>query len=230
MENLQIAEGMEIDSVNGSFYSPGDIIMLNSNAAPDGFLSCNGATITELEYPALYAILGTYYDSALTVCKLPNLNQSYWFFPCSTVGNEASYPVAASSHSHTTTNNTVTSQSHTTPSHTHTRSTYTSYYNVSGHNHNVPGVGANVNGASNTANRSNGSGQGANLAIVGHIHSWTSGGGTNTVTDSHSHDISITTTCSAHNHSHSATLSTSTNTTTSYVLDNVISMRYYIKW
>jgi hypothetical protein len=130
----------------------------------------------------------------------------------------------------TTTNNTVTSQSHTTPSHTHTRSTSTSYYNVAGHNHNVPGVGANVTGASSTANRSNGSGQGVNLAIVGHIHGWTSGGATNTVTDYHSHDISITTTCSAHNHSHSATLSTSTNTTTSYVPDNVISMRYYIKW
>lgn len=230
MENLQIAEGMDIDSVNGSFYSPGDIIMLNSNTAPDGFLACNGATITELEYPALYTILGTYYDSALTVCKLPNLNQSDWFFPCSTVGNEAAYPVAASSHSHTTANNTITGAAYETVSHTHTRSTYTSYYNAGVHNHNVPGVGANVTAASNTANRSNGSGAGVNLAIVGHIHGWTSGGNTNTVIDHHSHNISITTTCSASVHSHTATLSTSTNTTTPYVLNNVISMRYYIKW
>jgi microcystin-dependent protein len=228
MENLQISEGMDIDSVNGSFYSPGDIVMLNSNTAPDGFLACNGATITELEYPALYSILGTYYDSALTVCKLPNLNQSNWFFPCSTVGNEAAYPVAASSHSHTAANNTVTSNNYQTPAHNHNSVNDSTGTNTN-HNHSGSSGGVAANSSSNVANRSNGSGQGTNLAIAGHTHSWGYNFAINSVNQNHYHSSSLGIASAASNHSHSSTLGTTT-TSSPYILNNVISMRYYIKW
>ena len=229
MVNLQVAEGISIDAVNGSFYSPGDIIMLASDTAPDGFLSCNGATITQLEYPALYSVLGTYYDPAVTVCKLPNLNQSDWFFPCSTVGNESAYPLSHSSHSHTLTNNTITAADYTTVTHTHAGSVTSAGGGSGGHSHGVPAPGNSVNGASTTANRSNGSGQGVNLAIVGHTHSWGSAANSNIQNPYHTHTVSIGTTCSASNHSHTANLATSTSTDR-YIPNNVISMRYYIKW
>ena len=228
MENLQIAEGISIDGNSGFGYSPGDIIFLNSNITPSGFLPCDGSTITQSQYPALFSALGTYYDPANTVCKLPNLNQTSWIFPCSTVGNESSYPVAPSTHSHTTSNVTVNSADYSTVAHDHNSSNNSNAtdYNHS-HNGYSGGVGANV--ASNLANRSNGSGQGVNLAIYGHTHSWGYAVNVGAVTDSHSHGSSITFTSAASNHSHSATLTTSTSSN-EYVPDNVIAMRYYIKW
>lgn len=228
MENLQIAEGISIDAVSGSFYSPGDIIMLASDTAPDGFLPCNGATITELEYPALYGVLGTYYDSALTVCKLPNLNQSQWVFPCSTVGNETSYPVASSSHTHTNLNTTITSDNYQTAAHNHT-STNNSNDSNQYHQHSGTEGAVGANNASNVANRSNGSGQGVNLAIAGHQHSWYYNFGGDAQNHTHSHTSTLGVASAASNHSHSATLGTTT-TSSSYIPDGVISMRYYIKW
>ena len=227
MENLQIAEGVSIDAVNGSFYSPGDIIMLNSNFTPTGFLSCDGSTITQVAYPALFSVLGTYYDTGL-VCKLPNLNaQTEWTFPCGIVGNAVSYG-GASSHTHTSANVTVTSGVYTTVAHNHSFSGNTASANEN-HSHSAA-LSPSINTSSSVANRSNGSGQGANLAIAGHTHSWGSSGGLDAANHTHSHPVSYNVSSAASDHSHSATLSTSTNTTTSYVPDNVISMRYYIKW
>jgi hypothetical protein len=161
---------------------------------------------------------------------LPNLNaQVVWYFPCGTVGNDVSYGGSNPSHTHTTQTPTVTADSVTTPSHTHSAGVGTSYYNVGLHNHGCPAPGNSVNTASSAANRSNGSGQGANLAIVGHTHSWGSSAAVNSLYDYHSHTATIGTTCGASNHDHTATLTT-TNASSSYIPDNVISMRYYIKW
>jgi microcystin-dependent protein len=239
MENLQIAEGINIDAENGSFYSPGDIIMLASNTAPDGFLECNGQTITQLQYPALFSILGTYYDTGGLVCKLPNINaQTDWIFPCCTVGNSTAYG-GSSSHTHSTLNTVVTSDPYTTASHTHATSgpsfrvSNSTDYN---HTHNGYSGAVGANNASNVANRSNGSGQGANLAISGHSHSWgyeVNVGNIITIDlnnqASHHHSVNFNISSAASNHSHSSTLTTSSSTDY-YILNNVISMRYYIKW
>lgn len=230
MENLQVAEGLSIDNNAGFGYYPGDIIMLNSNTIPAGFLSCNGATITQESYPALFSILGTYYDSAGIICKLPNLNsQAEWHFPCGTIGNAASYGGSNPSHSHATSNQTVTSSNYSTVAHNHTSSN-NSNNTATNHNHTGSSGSVGANNSSTTANRSNGSGQGANLAIVGHTHSYNwSLGGSVLADANHYHSSSITTACAAADHSHSATLSTS-NVSSSYVPDNAIAMRYYIKW
>jgi len=229
MENLQVAEGISIDNNAGFGYSPGDIIVLNSNTAPTGFLACNGATITQGEYPSLFAVLGTYYDTAGLVCKLPNLNaQTNWTFPCSTVGNEAAYVVTSTAHSHTSTVNTITAVSYTSPAHNHQFGSNSNNSN-SNHSHNGISMGVGVNVSSSLANRSNGTGQGVNLAIYGHTHVWGAQANTNALDHLHSHYSFFEASSPAFSHTHSANLSTTT-TSGNYILGNVISMRYYIKW
>jgi microcystin-dependent protein len=229
-KNLRIAEDLSIDNKNGLTYSPGDIIMLNSDSVPDGFLSCNGATITQNSYPALFSILGTYYDSAGIVCKLPNLNsQAEWIFPCGTVGNEAAYVVTGSSHTHNAQNQTMTSSSYQTAAHNHNSSGSSNSSN-SNHAHNGAGGGVGANNSSSVANRSNGSGQGVNLAIAGHSHSWSYSFGINAANHTHQHGSSLGIASAASNHTHNTTLTTTVDATSPYILNNVISMRYYIKW
>lgn len=226
MANLGIAEGLSIDSISGFSYSPGDIIMLNSTSTPDGFLPCDGSTITSTQYPSLFSILGTYYDTGSLVCKLPNLNQASWVFPCGTVANDASYG-GSSSHAHTTATTVVTSDPYTTAAHNHTFAANTNDTSEN-HGHSAdPGVAPNV--SSTLANRSNGSGQGTNLAIYGHTHSWGSAGNLDAANHTHSHTLSFNVSSPDSNHTHATNISSNTNSTT-YVPDNVISMRYYIKW
>ena len=232
MANLQIAEGLDIDNNSGFSYSPGDIIIVRSGGVfPNGFLLCDGSTITQNQYPSLFSVLGTYYDPAGLVCKLPNLtSQADWTFPCSTVGNEAAYGGSSLSHTHNTVNSTVTAANYETSAHNHT-SDNNSNNSDSYHGHNGYFSNVNLSLSSNITNRSNGSGQGVNLSIYGHSHPSgayvsTAGG---PVYHTHYHGSSLGIASAASNHSHSATLSTTINTT-SYVPDNVISMRYYIKW
>lgn len=228
MANLQVAEGLSIDN-NPGFYSPGDIIMLNSNTLPTGFLSCDGSTITQGQYPSLFSVLGTYYDPAGLVCKLPNLNsQSEWTFPCSTVGNQIAYGGSSVSHSHTTVNSTVTASNYTTPAHNHNSDSNSNNSN-SNHGHGGASGGVTPNVSSNIQNRSNGSGQGVNLAIYGHNHSAAYNFNVSGANHTHYHGSYLGIASAASNHSHSAGFSTTINIT-SYVPANVISMRYYIKW
>jgi microcystin-dependent protein len=228
MENLQISEGIEIEGNKGLFYSPGDI-MMSGETVPDGFLLCDGATITEEEYPALFSVLGTYYDAAGVACKLPNLNQSSWIFPCSTVGNEAAYVVTSSSHTHSTQNQTMNSSAYQTAAHNHTSSNNSNNSN-SNHAHSGAGGGVGANVSSNLANRSNGSGRGVNLAIYGHTHSWGYDFNIGAADHTHYHGSSLGIASAASNHTHSTTLTTTVEGPSSYILDNVISIRYYIKW
>jgi microcystin-dependent protein len=228
MANLKVAEGVSIDGSGGFLYSPGDIIMLNSISTPTGFLSCDGSTITQAAYPSLFSVLGTYYDAAGLVCKLPDLNAQFsWIFPCGTVGNDISYG-GSSSHTHTAANATITSGTYTTAAHTHTVGS-NSQNATEAHTHSMSAPGVGINVASTLANRSNGSGQGTNLAIYGHTHSWGSSAGLDTAQHDHGHTMNMNVSSAASNHSHSATLVTNT-TSGSYIPDNVISMRYYIKW
>lgn len=228
MENLQIANGLSINNIPG-YYSTGDIIMLNSSTTPNGFLSCDGSSVNQTLYPNLYSLLGTYYDSAGTSVLLPNLNgNANWIFPCGTVGNALGNPGISASHTHTTGNQTVNSGNYSTVSHTHNGSGNIGVDNDN-HSHGGWSGGVGANNSSTTANRSNGSGQGTNLAIVGHTHSWGYDVGFNAVNSAHGHGYSFQTTCQANDHSHSATLAT-TSPSAEYILNNVISMRYYIKW
>ena len=229
MANLQVAEGISIDIIPG-FYSPGDIVIYSSNFTPTGFLSCDGSTITQNQYPSLFSVLGTYYDPVGLVCKLPNLNaQADWTFPCGLVGNEVSYG-GSSSHTHTGVNATVTAADYTTAAHNH-NSDNNSNNSDSNHTHNGQSANVNLSNGSTATNRSNGSGQGVNLSVSAHSHpagaAYNTGGGT--VNHTHYHSSSLGVASAASNHGHSATLSTTANTT-SYIPDNVISMRYYIKW
>jgi hypothetical protein len=229
MANLQISDGLNIDNLKNSVYYPGDIIMLNSNTVPTGFLLCDGSTITSIAYPKLFSLLGTYYDTAGLVCKLPNLQQAYWTFPTGTIGNAAAYSAAPSAHTHSA-NSTVTSGDYNTAAHNHSvGGTSNAGANPHYHGGYSFGGGGGWNGASNVANRSNGSGQGTNLATAGHVHEYTQAGYVNSSTDSHSHDPGFNVASDASNHSHSSSLTTSSSSTT-YVPENVISLRYYIKY
>lgn len=229
MENLQILESLDVDNLKNSVYYPGDIIMLNSNTTPTGFLPCDGSTVIENNYPKLYSLLGTYYDPAGLVCKLPNLSQSYWIFPTGTVGNATAYSAAPSAHTHSA-NSAVTSGDYNTAAHNHSVGGTS---NSSGNDHYHNGysfyAGGGWNGASNVANRSNGSGQGTNLAIAGHVHEYGQAGFVNSNSTSHSHDPSFNVASDASNHSHSSSLTTSSSSNT-YVPENVIALRYYIKY
>lgn len=229
MANLQISDGLNIDNLKNSVYYPGDIIMLNSNTVPTGFLLCDGSTITSVAYPKLFSLLGTYYDTAGLVCKLPNLQQAYWIFPTGTVGNATAYSASPSLHTHFS-NTTVTSADYNTAAHNHSVGGTS---NASGHDHYHDSYyytgGGRWNGASNVANRSNGSGQGTNLAIAGHVHEFTQVGYINSNSTSHSHDPAFNVASDASNHSHSSSLTVTASSNT-YVPQNVISLRYYIKY
>ena len=228
MENLKVKDGIDINSTDKfAYYVPGDIIMLNSDTVPDGFLSCDGATITQAQYPYLFSVLGTYYDTAGLVCKLPNLNFSYWTFPCSIVGNDIAYG-GSSFHSHTDSVVSLQTNVYTTALHTHDV-TSNSLDQSANHNHgNNDSVPA-PNVSSTQANRSNGSGQGTNLAIYGHTHTWNSNIAYGAANDTHSHaaNFSLSSPASNHIHSSSASVSSSSN---ELVISGVISMKYYIKY
>ena len=229
MENLKVKDGIDINSTDKfAYYVPGDIIMINSDTVPDGFLSCDGSTITQNAYPALFSVLGTYYDTASLVCKLPKLNFDTWIFPCSIVGNEISYPVASSSHSHTTATTAIGSDNYSTALHSHAVTT-NSLDQSANHNHGNNDSAPAPNVSSTLANRSNGSGQGTNLAIYGHTHGWSSNIAYGAANDTHSHAADFSLSSPASSHTHNATLSTSSSSN-EYIPGSVISMRYYIKY
>jgi len=229
MTNLKISDGVSVEKIKNSTYQVGDIILLNSDSVPAGFLLCDGSTITSIEYPKLFSLLGTYYDPAGLVCKIPNLKQSYWIFPTGTVGNANAYSAAPSAHTHSS-NNAITSGNYSTAAHNHSVGGSTNYSgNPHYHNGYSFGGGGGWNGASNVANRSNGSGQGTNLATAGHVHEYTQAGYVNSSTDSHNHDPSFNVASDASNHSHTSSLTTNASSET-YVPQNVIAIRYYIKY
>jgi len=229
MANLKLSEGISIGSLKNPIYNVGDVIMLNSDTAPNGFLNCDGSTITAVQYPNLFSVLGTYYDPAGIVCKLPNLNQSYWIFPTGTVGNSAAYSAAPTAHTHSS-NSTITSGNYSTVAHNHSvGGTSNSSGNDHYHNGYSFGGGGGWNSASNVANRSNGAGRGTNLAIAGHVHEYSQAGYVNSNSTSHSHDPSFNVASDASNHTHSSSLTTNSSSQT-YVPKNVIALRYYIKY
>jgi hypothetical protein len=90
-------------------------------------------------------------------------------------------------------------------------------------------AGGGWNISSSLANRSNGSGRGTNLAIYGHVHEYAQAGYVNNNSTSHSHGEVFNIGSDASNHSHSSSITTSSSSQT-YVPQNVIALRYYIKY
>jgi microcystin-dependent protein len=107
MANFKLLEDMSLPNKGIINYLPGDIIMINSTTIPDGWLPCDGQTLSTSDYPELYSVLGEYYwVGALPALypypsfMLPDLNNqtsSFNKYVVGTVGNatgwtEPTYP------------------------------------------------------------------------------------------------------------------------------------------
>jgi hypothetical protein len=56
-------------------YPAGTIVHNTLDQIPEGFLECNGATLSQYDYPQLFYVIGTYYGSggSPTTFALPNI-------------------------------------------------------------------------------------------------------------------------------------------------------------
>ena len=76
-DSILVTETEEtIDLTIPSMVPPGAILMYGSGDTPSGFLSCNGAVVNRTEYPNLFYVIGTNFNTggeSLTSFRLPDL-------------------------------------------------------------------------------------------------------------------------------------------------------------
>lgn len=70
----KISKATFLSDVYAKTLMPGMIMPYGSNVAPAGFLLCNGASVSRVVYPELFAIIGTTYGSlSVSTFNLPNM-------------------------------------------------------------------------------------------------------------------------------------------------------------
>jgi microcystin-dependent protein len=248
MVNLLLKEGLSIENNKYSHYLPGDVIAYHSNGSvPDGWLLCNGQVVTQSSYPDLYAVIGNGYNTvwsqsapAAGSFRVPYLQGTVaeplfstypWSGNVYAVSTYATHThsatstmiqpaVAAEAHSH---NGVITNNTQGWGAHDH-------FANTSGTGNVSTNDGANTNLPSNIANRSNSTGNGANLASGGHRHEGVINTNTNlsTQTANHSHNVNAATgstfnTSGGHDHNTNLTYTAaSENSFPPHVITNFI--------
>jgi microcystin-dependent protein/chromosome segregation ATPase len=169
-ENMQIAPVGWVNQVVGNNIEStrvpiGGVIIWMSAAIPQGWLALNGAYVSKLTYPSLFAVLGYSAGGSGDTFVLPDLQGR---FP---LGVSGGYPIMAKGGAETVTLGTQHLPSHShglvDPGHTHT------YYDPQ-HNHAIPDhrhnyTLANPGGGPNVRQAADGSGQdrGAQTAETG---------------------------------------------------------------
>jgi microcystin-dependent protein len=220
MANLKIKENTSTHLSNIVNYVPGDIVCINSSTVPDGWLSCDGQTISASDYPDLYSALSAYYNATNGV--IPDLNSSLLSFdvyPVGTIGNGTSFNASSANptntHTHAVFNRSIDSEPYSQPAHSHDLSTE---FSAGSDNHThgefisaaITGSGyANI--ANNTANYDS-AGTAGGISDTNHRHNYENQTSPNTdlVSQSHTHTISLSgnapvSNATAINHSHTST-------------------------
>jgi microcystin-dependent protein len=84
--NAAAGTTLRADGVGGATWAvptvqtpPGAVMHYATQTAPDGWLVCNGSTVSRLEYPALFAAIGTVYGAGdgVTTFVLPDLRGEF---------------------------------------------------------------------------------------------------------------------------------------------------------
>lgn len=72
-------KAVEAEAAVSKALPAGSVIAFAANAAPDGYLLCNGATVSRTTYARLFAAIGTTYGAGdgSTTFKLPNLTDKF---------------------------------------------------------------------------------------------------------------------------------------------------------
>jgi len=97
MANFKLLEDMSLPNKGTINYVPGDIVMINSSTVPDGWLSCDGQSVSVSDYSELYSAIGTYYGSvgspvtSFTVPDLNNQTSTFNKYITGTVGNASTW-------------------------------------------------------------------------------------------------------------------------------------------
>jgi microcystin-dependent protein/predicted nucleic acid-binding Zn-ribbon protein len=150
-ENMQIAPvGWVNESINNNVQSTrvpvGGVIIWMSAAIPQGWLALNGASVSRLTYPSLFAVLGYSVGGSGDTFVLPDLQGR---FP---LGSSGGYPIMAKGGAENVTLSTQHLPSHShglvDPGHTHTYFDPQHNHAIPDHRHNYtlanPGGGPNV--------------------------------------------------------------------------------------
>lgn len=66
-----------ISSSSDSGVPVGSIMFFTKSEAPDGWLFCNGASISSVDYPKLYTVIGTTFGGDSSNFKLPDLRNQF---------------------------------------------------------------------------------------------------------------------------------------------------------
>lgn len=186
MANFKLLENMSLPNKGIINYLPGDIVMINSDIIPDGWLPCDGQTLSTSDYPELYAVLGEYYWVGplpglfpYSSFMLPDLNNeisSFNKYIVGTVGNastwtEPTYPF----HTHASdTGYQVDAVGVAIPVHNHTYSQSSTSGNQN-HNHAAGLSSANSGWASASADVANydSAGTAGGISDSNHTHPFT---------------------------------------------------------
>ena len=84
--NAAAGTTLRADGVGGATWAvptvqtpPGAVMHYATQTAPDGWLICNGSTVSRLDYPALFAAIGTVYGAGdgVTTFLLPDLRGEF---------------------------------------------------------------------------------------------------------------------------------------------------------
>lgn len=93
--------------------------MANQTSDPDGFLRCDGRSVSSADYPDLYAVIGTNFGGNSTNFKLPNY-ESQFLYGKSNVSGEMNESIGNNNHTLTAAQLPSHRHSFTTKSHSHT--------------------------------------------------------------------------------------------------------------
>ncbi len=106
----------------GVLIPKGSIIMMPmviSASDPDGFLRCDGRTISSADYPDLYAVIGSSFGGNSTNFKLPNY-ESQFLYGKSNAAGQINQSIGNNNHTLTAAQLPTHSHSFTTIGHSHT--------------------------------------------------------------------------------------------------------------
>lgn len=225
MADLKV-DGVVVDK-NGFIqsYPVGTIIMRANTTIPTGWLLCDGRSVLQADYPALYAHLGSTYGATAPNFNLPPLvvsaTNTLARIPVGTVSSEPTYPSTFGHNHGTTTFNFPANVASGAFSHVHNANTYgTNAEATQSHSHNTAG-GLAGNAATNSTNNLRLS---SNLATqyLNDNHSHTNStnyslGNNSAVNNAHGHNIDLHgTESSSHTHGISYSGNTATNASAAY--------------
>lgn len=238
MANLKVGLDAVVDK-SGFIqnYPLGTVIISMSSSIPNGWLLCDGRYVNTVDYPELYAHIGTTYGSLVgSTFKLPPLvynvtNNPNQRIPFSTISVEATYPNVFT-HSHTVGIN-ATAFAAVTHFHNHNSNTAGSNNDNHSHNHGVVSGNTDASGAgagSSNARLAGPAGPYAsgNSGQVNHSHGgagWS--GNSNNFNYAHAHNVQIHNTTN-HDHNHNTNIASSSHTVSSPAIIPLSKQVYFL--